>query len=180
MGEFRSTLFNHLAAAAEIPYNPNLPAAEVVYRAVDPDGQVVQYINDDQKRMDAMKTAFMKLILLRARNYMIQQNEDVKDLKDRVSKVSLLISFDDETVDHRDGSQLKTKFFDREAIKQAAKEKIVLGGGDPAVTVDRSNLDAIDGAADLEIITLLMNFLGDVEAVVKKPRLVWNCPKPTS
>lgn len=179
MAEFKSSLFRHLAAAAEIPYNPNLPADEVVYRRVDENGKVIKFINDDQRRMEAMKTAIIKVILLRACNDMIQKNQDkIRDPKERVANSEFNILFTDENVEHKDGAPSAAKFFDLESLisKANSSSGTVSTQGGPKGNVAPCHLDAIGQTPDLEILTLRMNFVGDVEAIVRKPMLVFNCP----
>ncbi len=173
VAEFKSSLFKHLAAAADIPYNPNLPADEVVYR--DPDGEPVKFTNDDQRRLDAMKTAIIKVLFLRASNYMINNKEDPKDKPERKAYSEFSIEFVDQNVRHKDQPPAKVELFDLPAVEASLKGTTAQYFGTNG-RPKPSSYDNINGTLDLEIATLLLNFRGDVMALVRKPVLTLNCP----
>lgn len=180
MGEFTSDLMNDLAASAHISYDPRKPDDEFVYER--------KFTNADARRMDSMKTAIVRLLLLRARNYMITNNEDSKPPKDREAKVELSIKFIDASIFHRDRREANTFLITRRMIEDFAEKidggsnkftitgigDIIMTGGSGIPKYDAGQ-DKLGGKTDLDILTALFNFIADVEVVRVAPRLQLNC-----
>ena len=167
MGEFTSQLFRNLANAADITYNKELSDDTPVFS--DSRGKTI-FTNADARRMDQMKTAIIRLLLLRACNFMrMMQQDAITDEAQRYARAEFSFELRTTNIMHKDWPEEKFK---------------PLGGG-AATRPAASFSDVVDGQADAEIENILQNFVQDVTYTDRitgetktQTRLMFNCPPP--
>ena len=167
MGEFTSQLFRNLADAADITYNQGWSDDTPVFS--DPRGRTI-FTNADARRMDQMKTAIIRLLLLRACNFMRNMQQDaITDEAQRYARAEFSFELRTTNIMHKDWPA----------------EKITPLGGGAATRPAASFSDVVGGLEDAEIKNILDNFIQEVSYTNRRtgetkpqPRLMFNCPPP--
>ncbi len=178
MGEFCSGLMKDLADAAHIQYDPRKPDDEFVYKRL--------FTNEDARRMDRMKTAIMRLILLRARNYMVNKRQDEeKKVSARKAEVTLDLCFTDADIHHRGQPIQDENVATRDELAALAAlledankfaEFTKMHTMSTGLTIfENRDLDLTNGKADLDILVEMINLKRPVEKIVVSPRHFLNC-----
>lgn len=165
MGEFRSQLFLDLVAAADIKYDSRKADNEVIYQRGGKD----IFTNDDARRMDRIKTAIIRVLLMRAYNFMVATKQDSKAEGERFAMMEFSATVTSLNVRHEDGQKPKIS-----TELMGGKFGSVDGGG--AGRPQASPLDFRDGAIDPELDLLLENF---VQKVGSNEQLYFNCSPNT-